>query len=716
RTRRPPQKLKRVLAGLMGEANMKYASGMFEEAVKISMEVICNAPNAPDPYHLLSMIYDDLGQLDKSLQHSLVAAQLSKGNVEEWLSVADKAIALNNLKLAVFCYERACKFDLSNEKLWKDKCELMERASCEKKKILDSYKHLIGLMRPSSIFIDLVRRTFNEYHTLGEDKKAAEVMRIALNNYPWLVTPSDINLLIDVYFLDKNYVDSLSLLEKHCGVNITRSNDSISEVVTNNLPVDLLAKLLICLIHLKECNVLEPNLTSLCSENCDEVGDLFLDVSEAFIAEKDYAHAERLLKLLLNSQNYNLAAVWLRFAECLKFLNKSDEAILAFSKVVEMASDHIEARMCLSNLYQQLGRYDEAIYVLQPISNCGDLSDCHLQLLLKKCNVLHQQNKILDFVDFAFKVLKMCAEQIFVQKCHTEVSNRVVCIRQLAYHHALNLIDKSCELKEIASLSQLSNEIWDLFMKLCEELCRLKLYEKLDKICTLMVICPVFLHDTVRSQELEFMCLISGLLSRNAYFAYSIIRHKLIKVLDDNNAWNIFGQVIAVSQDIRHNRFCIRFAMKHPNNVALCILNGHNALAAGSYKHSLGEYFACLKSDPKNPFYYMVIGITYVHLVSQKFSSHRHMLTVQACAFLFNYLKLRGECQESFYNIGRAMHQIGLQFLAVGFYERALKCRPAVDSPDFDLTREIAFNLYIIYMSTKSYQLASYILEKYLQI
>jgi len=32
--------------------------------------------------------------------------------------------------------------------------------------------------------------------------------------------------------------------------------------------------------------------------------------------------------------------------------------------------------------------------------------------------------------------------------------------------------------------------------------------------------------------------------------------------MDNNCVWNIFSQVVAMSQNIRHNRFCLRLAMK----------------------------------------------------------------------------------------------------------------------------------------------------------
>ena len=52
------------------------------------------------------------------------------------------------------------------------------------------------------------------------------------------------------------------------------------------------------------------------------------------------------------------------------------------------------------------------------------------------------------------------------------------------------------------------------------------------------------------------------------------------------------------------------------------------------------------------------------------------------CAFLEMYMEMRGECQETYYNIGRAFHQLGLLSDAAQFYERALKTCDQIDGYD----------------------------------
>ena len=58
------------------------------------------------------------------------------------------------------------------------------------------------------------------------------------------------------------------------------------------------------------------------------------------------------------------AGVWLRKAECVKSLGRLEEAALAYARVVTLAPNHLDARLTLATLHQQLGRPDQALDVL----------------------------------------------------------------------------------------------------------------------------------------------------------------------------------------------------------------------------------------------------------------------------------------------------------------------------------------------------------------
>ena len=93
-------------------------------------------------------------------------------------------------------------------------------------------------------------------------------------------------------------------------------------------------------------------------------------------------------------------------------------------------------------------------------------------------------------------------------------------------------------------------------------------------------------------------------------------------------------------------------------------------------------------------------------------------LVVQACAFLNTYAHLRGHCQESNYNIGRAMHQLGLLPAALHYYKQVLEMAPVVDDARgiYDLKREAAHNIALIYKSSGSLDLARIYLQKYIVV
>lgn len=55
-------------------------------------------------------------------------------------------------------------------------------------------------------------------------------------------------------------------------------------------------------------------MTTLMEQSPEEIGDLYLDVGEAYLEEGEYMTALPLLAALVISEKYNLAVVWLRHA------------------------------------------------------------------------------------------------------------------------------------------------------------------------------------------------------------------------------------------------------------------------------------------------------------------------------------------------------------------------------------------------------------------
>ena len=91
---------------------------------------------------------------------------------------------------------------------------------------------------------------------------------------------------------------------------------------------------------------------------------------------------------------------------------------------------------------------------------------------------------------------------------------------------------------------------------------------------------------------------------------------------------------------------------------------------------------------------------------------------IELVFILFSFSQLRKLDQECYYNLGRGMHQVGLEHFAIHYYEKALEADPPLvdgyrTEDRFDLRREIAFNLSLIYRKSNNHATANQLLVKY---
>jgi general transcription factor 3C polypeptide 3 (transcription factor C subunit 4) len=95
----------------------------------------------------------------------------------------------------------------------------------------------------------------------------------------------------------------------------------------------------------------------------------------------------------------------------------------------------------------------------------------------------------------------------------------------------------------------------------------------------------------------------------------------------------------------------------------------------------------------------------------QRKASDRHEHVACAFYFFLQYQTLCASNLESYYNLGRAFHHIGLYHLAIDYYEKGLEIGSTNEKTN--LTHEIAYNLSLIYCQSGSYLLARELLRKY---
>ncbi|KAF0046283.1 hypothetical protein F2P81_002812 [Scophthalmus maximus] len=430
-------------------------------------------------------------------------------------------------------------------------------------------------------------------------------------------------------------------------------------------------------------------------QSSEEIGDLHLDVAEAYLEEGEYLCALPLLSTLVISEKYNLAVVWLRHAECLKALGHMEASAGSYTKVVDMAPLHLEARLSLATLQQQLGRPDEALKALESMYDSDTLSQDssaaqkELKLLLHRSTLLKTQGQMQDYLDAMITMISMllkvamqrarvCVRSVTVSgKTHL----RLVKVKDLLPEnddHVAAYLDNTGKTNVLSK-----EDWWQLLVTSVLTLGEVQRYAEAELLVESAMEFYSFYDNKPKRKEMEFFGLSATILDRNYYKAYNYIRLMLMDNVNLPQLWNVFNQLTITSQHQRHHRFCLRLLLKHPDNHALCVLCGHNAMVSGSFKHALGQYVQAFQTHPDNPLHSLCVGLTFFHMASQKFVAKRHILVMQGFSFLWRYVELRGECQESLYNLGRALHQMGLTHLAIHYYQKALSL-PAQKLEDID--------------------------------
>ena len=697
------RKLAKDLLGLVGQANLHFARGDHAGAIDMCMEVIRLAPTSPEPFQTLSLIYEEQREFEKAYQYSLISAYLNPSDGENWIKVAEMAIELKNYQQAITCYNKAIKIYPKNLLLHQDRCKLYKLIG-DKKKALDSFETLYSLVvkepettQNQELALQVAKEIAILHYFNKNTEEAIRVLSENFDQYQGSIMSEEVNLYLELLISSSQYVKALNAFQQYCGLSITVAGNKVDclteeivneqrdqiniELIYSELQIDLRSKLAVCLINLKIFKYVDELKGFITKENPNEMGDLFLDIADAYLNIGQPDGAEPLLKSLVSSRTYNCASVWLKYARVLRDVGERELAIDAYYEVIRLLPKSIEAKLELSDLLVKLGRVEDATEATGQLNH----SQLNLDLLLVRCNLLFKQKMYKEFI-IAGKIL-LASEfsflanesEILIMINSTTQKSRIENLKSL-YREQGDKLDVS-ELTgndyNFVGNPLSADDLIDIFSKYCCALYESRQYGELIKMVFSSFTCGLYGQ---KSEYYDYLALAACMLTRNTTFLYRLIKTIIHKHPDNNQLWNVFSVVMLnIYQDFRHNKFCIRLSLKNQNSFALAFINGHNALTSGNYKVAMAEYVHVFKQDPTNVFAIFCILLGFTHLTCSKFITDKHTVVSQLGAFMGLYLRIRGECQESLYNVGRAFHQIGLAHEAIHFYKRALECRNTID-------------------------------------
>lgn len=723
-------------------------------------------PSAPEPFQTLAMIYEH-DQPEKALQFSLIAAHLSPRDANQWVKLAKNSLERGDIKQAITCYSKAIQASPKDATLYEARSELYEAIGDRRAYIRGLTRLLILLGTDDKADVVKFSKMLAKVHSQENNTELAlEAMENILAKCPDAITLEEVNIITEMLMTLKRYHKCLRILTRYTGIwvkykcqHVVLNNyqnevnmkqqqeqqstkidpereyrlfEAAAEVhdsaackveacgIPDIIAVDLKAKFLVTLIELNELGFADQLLPKLLNEENPEVsGDLFLDVAEALMSKKKYERALSLLEPLVNSDNFSLAAVWLRHAECWQACGNLDKAKKSYKIVRKLSPAHLAARLELVKIYELTNKPLKIAALLKqdPKTETIDVG-----MLYQRTLVLHKLKKYDEYLESGLMLmsrhmvlLRSRSELMSIARA-TKVQLRLESLQMLRIQRGEKLHDDDMPTFNNRCEPTLTED-FDVFLQMCRVAYRLKKFGWLQRLCFSALTSKKY---EKKGSHVMFLCLVSCLHNKDPYFGYNIAR-EFVRVSRITNYWNLLNVIIQKAEDSRHNRFIMRLLSRQDAFSYLQILHANNCLVSGTYKYALNDYIALFKVGPSS-LLALLLAVTLLQMAYQKYAAKKNQLVLQAFAFLKKYSQLRGkDCeQETHYNTARAFHQLGLYPAALHHYKLALETPPPdfnKKNPNFlDLKKEAAFNIHIIYSQAENYTLARKYLEEYVVI
>ncbi|XP_065340200.1 general transcription factor 3C polypeptide 3 [Cloeon dipterum] len=685
-----------LLRSLMGQANLKYTQGDLDVAAKICEEVIRQMPKSPGPYNLLALIQKDKGFHQSGHYYSLIAAHLSSScGADEWMQLAETSLDFDKKNEALTCLTSAIRSDRLNPDPRLRQIKLLIKMG-QSKAVLRARENMVRVIgsnprcaqQHGRLILLQAKIAAREYHQENNLAKATSIMEAAINACKGSASEDDIHLLVELHCEQNENLKGLDMLRKVYGLDLQPKEPPFKVCHCPTMEPDLRAKLVVFLVRLDVSKeLLEPILKMFIKDPREDHGERFLDMVEALMAKGRYKEAMVLMNPLVESEAYSTAAaVWLTRGECLRHLNDLEGAKKSYMNVIKHAPQHIQARLTLSSIYCQMNLHKESLEVLHS-------DEPEARLLYEEFLLLYQSSPE-KCISIAIKLMEQYIKPGSVKEMYE-----------------LAIIKKKREgFDQEVENGPSSDDLLDVVTKGCDLCMQLKRFREFKR---LVFVASHVKPLTPHSNLLNFLVAVSCIRHRDPQLAWVYCRNILFNNARSTYAWHLFGLTCRQLDETRHTKFVARLYSKDPSNWAVGMANLNNTFLAASYKDALVELCTRQKISPE-AYTALMLGITWTHISCQKFVQDKSTMATQARAYFEEYQRLRteGHKQEVFYNMGRAMHQLSILHLAVHYYKLALNTKAMC--PEFDLSRECAYNLALIYTSSGNSPMARRLYQKYL--
>ncbi|KAF5398501.1 hypothetical protein PHET_06606 [Paragonimus heterotremus] len=347
------------------------------------------------------------------------------------------------------------------------------------------------------------------------------------------------------------------------------------------------------------------------------------------------------------------------------------------------------------------------------------------RIAFERCRMLDHPTSIAAFMDEAWNLLftdvaRLCGPDwarlaTFLE--NTRLRSRLMSRLGTNQHSSHNVTERETSTKE-RNVSSL--DIWSLFLRLVEML-MVNLPQSLSYLQTASIwgcLLPEIYNDEGRRMAASNLLISSCILGRHGTPAFIKLKDLHKKWAHKNQYWNILNMAVNLSKDYKHCRYLDRLVTKDTADLPVGIMANNDFIVRGSYRFAIARLIGVRNSMPNDPLLLLLLAVSFLGVSAHKHAVSRHPAVLQALGFLSEYRRVRGHCQEVYYNIARACHQLMLGHIAVHYYEKVLTMEP-VGETEFeksltDLRQEAAFNLVLIYRAQGNFAMAHHMIQTYL--
>ena len=390
------RKVSPAVQRLLGEANMRHAYREFQQAVQLLLQVIQLAPNLPQPYQTLGLIYEEIGKHAKALKLYMMAAQLSKRDVHQWRQLAAMYAKHGDAQQAIYCLSRVLLLQPNDiEALWERALLLADvgdhkKAAAVLQTLLPKAPHAMQVvqrlahslyrlghpLRAEKLLEGILERclgglTSSSQHTVGAVAHEIEtapdplLAAVALPSVGAGMVGTSIwaqlhclNMLIEVLFERGKYEEAMRHLRTHKAAIQIQHHEW-------RAPVELDIKEGVCLAYLGQLTsarcLWRPLLAR--ADAVTAYPDLLYEVAAVLMSLGEWRDALAIYDQLRETEPYHEATHYKR-GKCLLALGYAEAAAQAFGHAFELDPGAVEATLAITELLAFHGRPADAVTLL----------------------------------------------------------------------------------------------------------------------------------------------------------------------------------------------------------------------------------------------------------------------------------------------------------------------------------------------------------------